>query len=75
MYTLYTKGMISIRFSRCKIYYSPESEDSAMTMFRVTYRKLSGAVDSVVVYANNPSDAKSAFYAKYDGRIISIDQI
>ncbi len=76
MYTLYTLVMVSLRFSRCKIFYSPEeSEDSAMSMFRVTYRKLSGQTDSVVIYANNASDAKSSFYAKYDGRIITVEAL
>ncbi len=76
MYTLYNDSMISIVKSTCKIFYSPEeSEDSAMSMFRVTYRKLSGQTDSVVIYANNASDAKSSFYAKYDGRIITVEAL
>lgn len=44
-------------------------------MFRITYRKLNGQIDIVSILAVSESIAREIFYHKYDGRIISIDQV
>ncbi len=69
----YHVGMISLRRSTSKIFYQPEKEYSPM--YTIVYRNLSGQVDSVTLYATSESAAKSDFYAKYDGRIITITKV
>ncbi len=43
-----------------------------MSTWRITYRKLSGQVASVIITAATEREALSQFYAKYDGRVIDV---
>lgn len=46
-----------------------------MFSYRVTYRNTRNEVVSYVVNADSETDVRSAFYMRYDGRLISIEKV
>ena len=41
-------------------------------MYSITYRKQDGTTAQAVIYAYSEANARAAFLAQYDGRIVSV---
>ena len=45
------------------------------TMYTILYRNARGNTDTVTISASSPNEAIKIFFARYDGRIITITQL